>query len=133
VSAADGLITIRSNHSVTETIDRLQTAAAAAGLEVFARVDHAAGAARVEMELRDTLLLMFGNPLGGTPLMVANQTAGIDLPLKALAYEDADRQVWLTYNDPVWIAARHHLDEQVAPAVQAMADGLARLTAKAAA
>ena len=122
-----GLITIRSNYSVAETIDRLEGAATAAGLHVFARVDHAAGAAQVNMELRDTLLLIFGNPLGGTPLMIANQTAGIDLPLKALAYEDADGDVWLAYNDPVWIAARHHVDVDV----QAMSDGLARLTAKA--
>jgi uncharacterized protein (DUF302 family) len=128
----DGLITIRSNHSVAETIDRLQAAAAAAGLHVFARVDHAAGAAQVGMELRDTLLLIFGNPRGGTPLMIANQTAGIDLPVKALAWEDADGAVWLAYNDPTWIAARHRLGADAAPAVQAMADGLAALSAKAA-
>jgi uncharacterized protein (DUF302 family) len=131
VSVVVGLITIRSNHSVAGTIDRLQDAAAAAGLHVFARVDHAAGAAQVDMELRDTLLLIFGNPRGGTPLMIANQTAGIDLPIKALAFEDADGEVWLSYNDPAWIAARHHLDAAAAPAVQAMADGLARLMAKA--
>lgn len=131
LSAADGLITIPSNHSVADTIARLETAATAAGLHVFARVDHAAGAAQVGMQLRDTLLLMFGNPRGGTPLMTANQAAGIDLPLKALAFEDADGQVWLAYNDPAWIAERHHVDADAA--VQAMADGLARLTAKAAA
>ncbi len=128
----DGLIRIRSNHSVAETIDRLQAAAAAAGLHVFARVDHAAGAAQVGMDLRDTLLLIFGNPRGGTPLMIANQSAGIDLPIKALAWEDADGAVWLAYNDPTWIAARHRLGTDAAPAVQAMADGLAALTAKAA-
>jgi uncharacterized protein (DUF302 family) len=83
------------------------------------------------MELRDTLLLIFGNPRGGTPLMVANQTAGIDLPIKALAFEDAEGDVWLSYNDPAWIAARHHLGSDAAPAVQAMADGLARLMAQA--
>ena len=117
---------------MSETIDRLESCVTAAGLHVFARVDHAAGAAQVGMELRDTLLLIFGNPRGGTPLMIANQTAGIDLPVKALAFEDADGQVWLTYNDPAWIAARHHLGADSAPAVQAMADGLAGLTARAA-
>ena len=129
MSVEDGLITIRSNHSAAETIDRLEAAASAAGLHTFARIDHAAGAAQADMELRDTLLLMFGNPRGGTPLMIANQTAGIDLPLKALAFEDADGQVWLAYNDPDWIAARHHIESDAA--VRAMADGLARLAAKA--
>jgi uncharacterized protein (DUF302 family) len=132
LSVDDGLITIRSSHSVSETIDRLERGVRAAGLHVFARVDHGAGAAQVGMELRDTLLLIFGNPRGGTPLMIANQTAGIDLPVKALAFEGADGEVWLTYNDPAWIAARHHLDADAAPAVQALADGLAGLTARAA-
>jgi uncharacterized protein (DUF302 family) len=131
VSNEDGLITIRSSHSVADTIDRLERGVTAAGLHVFARVDHAAGAGQVGMELRDTLLLIFGNPRGGTPLMIANQTAGIDLPVKALAWQDADGQVWLAYNDPAWIAARHHLGADEAPAVQAMADGLDSLTANA--
>ncbi len=128
----DGLIRIKSSHSVTETIDRLDKAASEAGLRVFARVDHAAGATQVDMELRPTLLLIFGNPRGGTPLMIDNQTAGIDLPLKALAWEDADSQVWLAYNDPAYIAERHRLGPDAAPAVQAMSNALAALAAKAA-
>jgi uncharacterized protein (DUF302 family) len=127
----DGLSRTKSSHSVSETIARLDKAATEAGLRVFATVDHAAGATQVDIELRPTLLLIFGNPRGGTPLMIANQTAGIDLPVKALAWEDADGQVWLAYNDPAYIAERHKLGPDAAPAVQAMADGLAALTAKA--
>jgi uncharacterized protein (DUF302 family) len=130
--SADGLIRTNSSHSVKDTIDRLESAATAAGLHVFARVDHAAGAAQVGLELRDTLLLIFGNPRGGTPLMLDNQTAGIDLPVKALAWEDADGQVRLAYNDPAWIAERHRLGPEAAAAVQAMSNALAGLTAQAA-
>lgn len=127
----DGLIRTKSTHSVPETIDRLDKAATEAGMRVFARIDHAAGAAQVDMELRPTLLLIFGNPRGGTPLMIANQTAGIDLPVKALAWEDADGQVWLAYNDPAYIAERHKLGPDAAQAVEAMTNGLAALSAKA--
>lgn len=132
MSAEVGLIKILSTHSVPETIDRLESAATAAGLKTFARVDHAAGAATAGMQLRPTLLLVFGNPRGGTPLMIDEQTAGIDLPVKALAWEDEDGQVWLTYNDPTWIAERHRLGPESAAAVQAMSNALAALTAKAA-
>jgi uncharacterized protein (DUF302 family) len=74
---------------------------------VFARIDHAQGANEVGLALRPTELLIFGNAKGGTPLMQSRQTIGIDLPLKALAFEDADGTVWLCYNDPAWLAARH--------------------------
>jgi uncharacterized protein (DUF302 family) len=121
----DGLITIASSHSVRETIDRLVSFATTHGLMVFARIDHADGAARVGLPLRPTELVIFGNPKGGTPLMQENQTAGIDLPVKALAWEGADGKVWLTWNDTAWIAKRHALDAASAPAVQAIVDGLA--------
>ena len=77
------------------------------GLTVFARIDHAAGAQAVGMALRPTELLIFGNAKGGTPLMQAQQTIGIDLPLKALAFEDAAGKAWLAYNDPAWLTGRH--------------------------
>ncbi len=93
--AADGLISIKSAVSVKETIDRLETSAKGKGLIIFARIDHAAGAQKISKTLRPTELLIFGNPQGGTPLMECAQTAGIDLPLKALAWEDAGGQVWL--------------------------------------
>jgi uncharacterized protein (DUF302 family) len=126
---ADGLTTIPSAHSVKETIDRLAADVTAKGLTVFARVDHAKGAHDVGLELRPTELLIFGNARGGTPLMQAQQTAGIDLPLKALAWEDAGGKVWLAYNDPEWIAARHGI---TSPAAKTLAGALAALTKAAA-
>ena len=105
--AADGLITLKSPHGVKETVDRLETAAKARGLNVFLRLDHAAGAAKIGKTLRPTELIVFGNPQGGTPFMECAQTVGIDLPLKALAWQDAAGQVWIGYNDPKFLAARH--------------------------
>jgi uncharacterized protein (DUF302 family) len=130
--AAEGLITIASAHSVGETIDRLAALATARGIHIFARVDHSAGAAAAGMALRPTQLLIFGSPTGGTPLMRARQSSGIDLPIKALAFEDAHGQVWLAYNDPEWIARRHGLGDEGGGAVAAMATGLAALTRAAA-
>jgi uncharacterized protein (DUF302 family) len=103
----NGLTTLPSIHGAKETMDRLESEVKAKGLAVFARVDHAAGAKEVGMQLRPTELLIFGNARGGTPLMQALQTTGIDLPLKALVFEDANGKVWLSYNEPAWIAQRH--------------------------
>ena len=128
----DGLITVASTAPAGETIDRLVEAVTAAGLRVFARVDHAAGAAEVGMELRPTEVVLFGHPHGGTPLMQDRQTAGIDLPLKALAWEDEHGAVWLTTNDPQWLARRHGLGEPSRQAVAALAAGLERVTGGAA-
>jgi len=105
--STDGLITTASARSVRETIDRLEADVKSKGLTVFARIDHAAGALAVGMALRPTELLIFGNARGGTPLMQAHQSVGIDLPLKALAFEDSAGKVWLAYNDPVWLVTRH--------------------------
>jgi uncharacterized protein (DUF302 family) len=105
--AADGLVALKSPHGVKETADRFEAAARAKGLNIFLRVDHAAGAKKVGKDLRPTELLVFGNPQGGTPLMECVQTAGIDLPLKALAWQDASGQVWLGYNDPKFLVSRH--------------------------
>jgi uncharacterized protein (DUF302 family) len=91
--AADGLITIPSSNSVKATLDRLESEVKARGIAVFARIDHAAGATRAGLALRPTELLIFGNAIAGTPLMQAAQTIGIDLPLKALAWEDASGRV----------------------------------------
>jgi uncharacterized protein (DUF302 family) len=105
--SANGLITLKSAFSAKDTIDRLAAEVKAKGMGVFARIDHAAGASEAGLALRPTELLIFGNARGGTPLMQARQTIGIDLPLKALAYQDADGNVWLTYNAPDWLAQRH--------------------------
>ena len=104
---ADGLAQVRSAHGATETMDRLESAVKQRGLTVFARIDHAAGAAKVGKTLRPTELLIFGNPQGGTPLMECSQTAGIDLPLKALVWQDERGQIWLGYNEPSYLVARH--------------------------
>lgn len=129
--SAEGLITIQSTHTVAETSARLAEGANAAGLNVFGRVDHGAGAEQVGLPLRPTQLLLFGNPRGGTPLMQDRQTAGIDLPLKALAWEDADGKVWLTYNEAAWIAQRHGLGRSSEPAVEAIAAAVSKLAAGA--
>jgi len=105
--AADGLLALKSPHSATDTMNRLEATVKERGLTVFARIDHAAGAAKVGKTLRPTELLIFGNPQGGTPLMECAQTAGIDLPLKALVWQDDSAQVWLGYNDPAFLAQRH--------------------------
>jgi uncharacterized protein (DUF302 family) len=128
----DGLMTIASGFSVKETLDRLASTVTSKGMTVFGRVDHGAGAAQVGMPLRPTELLIFGNAKGGTPLMQAKQTIGIDLPLKALAWEDADGKVWITSNDPTWLARRHGLGGTVSANVEALRDGLAAVTKAAA-
>lgn len=96
----DGLISLRSAHSGQETIARVEAELAAKGVTVFAKIDHAAGASAAGMTLRLTTLIIFGNARAGTPLMQTCQRAGIDLPLKALVWEDGDGTVWLSYNDP---------------------------------
>lgn len=105
--SADGLITIKSPHDAKETMHRLEKLVTKKGLNVFARIDHAAGAAKIGKTLRPTEVLIFGNPQGGTPLIECAQSVGIDLPLKALVWEDASGQVWLGYNDPVYLTQRH--------------------------
>jgi uncharacterized protein (DUF302 family) len=106
-AAADGLVVVKSRYSAKDTMNRLEEIVKKRGLNVFARIDHAAGAAKIGKVLRHTEVLIFGNPQGGTPLMECAQSAGIDLPLKALVWEDATSQVWLGYNDPAFLAQRH--------------------------
>lgn len=118
--AAIGLTSIQSQVSPKDTVARLVSEIGARGLTVFARIDHAAGAAEVGMSLRPTELVIFGNAKGGTPLMQREQTIGIDLPLKMLVWEDADGKTWLSYNDPAWIVERHAPSASAEPAVAAM-------------
>ena len=127
----NGLVTIASGHGVKGTIDRLDAAVRAKGMTVFARIDHAAGAAAIGLALRPTELLIFGNARGGTPLMQLEQTVGIDLPLKALAWEDASGKTWLSYNEPVWLAARHHIAEQGGNVATALGNAVAALVKEA--
>ena len=129
--AADGLTTIKSRQGPKQTMERLEAAVKAKGLTVFARIDHAAGAESVGLPLPPTAVLVFGNARGGTPLMQAAQTIGIDLPLKALVWQDAAGKTLLSYNDPGWIAKRHGLGHEVEATVGALSTVLSGL-AKAA-
>jgi uncharacterized protein (DUF302 family) len=126
--AVPGLTTIKSSHAPKETMSRLEAAVKAKGLTVFARIDHAAGATAVDLPLRPTDLLIFGNAKGGTPLMQAVQTIGIDLPLKALVWQDASGETWLSWNDPAWLASRHGVSgaEAVAGKLAALLEDLAK-------
>jgi len=130
--AREGLVSVPSKFAAFETTDRLLAALAKRGMAVFARVDHAAGAANAGLSLRPTEVIVFGNPKGGTALMQDRQTAGIDLPLKTLVWEAADGKVWLSYNDPHWIVQRHGLGAASAGPVEAMADALRAIAAEAA-
>jgi uncharacterized protein (DUF302 family) len=105
--AGTDLVTKPSQYSVPETIDRIERAVTAKGMQIFLRIDHSGEAKKVGLAMRPTQLLIFGNPKGGTAFMVAKPTAAIDLPMKALAWEDEDGKVWLTYNSPELLHARH--------------------------
>ena len=105
----DGIITLPSSSSVNETLDRLEAILRGKGIKVFTRVDHSTEAGKVGLRLRPTQVLIFGNPQAGTPVMLAEQLAAIDLPLKALAWEDADGKVYLSYNDPAFLGRRFGL------------------------
>ena len=105
--AIQGLTTIQSRFGPKDTMNRLEAAVQAKGMTVFARIDHAAGASAAGLSLRPTEVLIFGNAKGGTPLMNSVQTIGLDLPLKALVWQDTSGDTWLSYNDPAWLAKRH--------------------------
>jgi uncharacterized protein (DUF302 family) len=103
----NGMLTLKSPYSAAETLSRLEAQIKQRNLAVVARVDHAAAAQRINQTLRPNEVFIFGNPQAGTPLMLCAQAAGIDLPMKALVWVDTQQQVWLGYNDPVWIVRRH--------------------------
>src|SRR6266536_4336236 len=130
---SEGLTTTASRFGPKETRDRLETETRAKGMEVFAQIDHAAGAAQVGLTLRPTGLIIFGNARGGTPLMQASQTAGIDLPLKALVWQDAAHKTWVSYNEPRWIVQRHRLDvrAEIADKLSAALGEISRKAAEA--
>ena len=127
----EGLTSIQSSFGPKETMDRLETEIRAQGMQVFARIDHAAGAADAGLTLAPTELIIFGNARGGTPLMQSAQTVGIDLPLKVLVWEDASGTTWLSYNEPSWIAQRHRI-QNAEPVVNKMTAALRAMARKAA-
>jgi uncharacterized protein (DUF302 family) len=118
-----GVVHRRSPLSVAETVERLATAIRAAGATLFLVVDHSGEAQRVGMTLRDTKLLVVGNPVGGTPAMVASPLVALDLPLKVLVWMDDNGAVWMSYLDATWLAARHGLASELAAPLSAV-DGL---------
>jgi uncharacterized protein (DUF302 family) len=114
MKTGEGIISKASKYSVQETLDRVDTLLQSKGVKIFVRVDHSGEAEKVGLKMAPTQLLIFGNPKGGTPVMLAAPTAAIDLPLKALAWQDADGKVWLSYNDPEYIKNRFGLtDDQI--------------------
>ena len=129
-AADNGLITKNCPHSVDVTLDRFEKAVKSKGMTVFTRIDHTAGANKVDLELRPTKVLIFGNPKIGTLLMQSNQTAAIDLPLKLLAWEDESGQVWIAYNDPGYLVQRHNISDRDA-VVAKMRKALGNFTAMA--
>jgi uncharacterized protein (DUF302 family) len=108
-----GMVHLRSHHSVRETLQRVEAVLQAHGLNVFCRVDHSGEAEKVGLKMRPTQVLIFGAPKAGTPLMVASPTLAIDLPLKALAWEDAGGTVWLSYNSPEYLQQRHNVPDDL--------------------
>jgi uncharacterized protein (DUF302 family) len=129
--APEGLVSVESAHEPGETLNRLLAAIAAHGMSVMARIDHAGAAAKVGLSLRPTEVVVFGNPRGGTGLMQAAQTMGIDLPLKALVWKDEGGKTWLSYNAPQWLAGRHQIGPEGDKAVSAMTDALAAVAREA--
>jgi len=109
----NGMVHLRSPYSVPETLKRLESVLQAKGVNVFALVDHSGEAAKVGLRMHPTQLIIFGSPKAGTPLMVASPTLAIDLPLKALAWEDADGKVWLSYNSPEYLKQRHNIPDDL--------------------
>jgi uncharacterized protein (DUF302 family) len=128
----EGLIVRASRHDPRATMDRLAAAVAARGATVLARVDHAASAATVGLELAPTEVLVFGNPRVGTLLMQAAQTIGIDLPLRTLVWRDASGATYVGYNDPRWLARRHGVEAGNEATLKTMADFLAAIVDEAA-
>jgi uncharacterized protein (DUF302 family) len=129
----DGLTTVKSQYGPDETVTRLENSIASHGLTVFARIDHAAGAKEVGMDLPSTRVVIFGSPKSGTPLMQMSDTIGLQLPLKILVRQQADGETFLAYEDPVWIARRYGLAEAAAPIVAKMQTAMAAIAGEAAA
>ncbi|CAB1075024.1 putative inner membrane or exported protein [Olavius algarvensis Delta 1 endosymbiont] len=123
VYAEGGYISVKSAHDVKTTADRLETVLKQKGMNVFIRINHAQGAEKIGKELRPTELVIFGNPKVGTPLMQCAQSVAIDLPQKALIWQDSQGQVWLSYNDPNYLVERHQIagcDEVVKKVAKAL-------------
>ena len=125
----DGLIDIPSNHSVDKTVEKLKGILQAKNITLFALVDHSGEAAKAGMKMRPTKLFIFGNPKGGTPVMLAAPSIAIDLPLKILIWEDGQGKVWVTYNSPAYLQKRHGLSAELLPNIS-VSEALAKAVAE---
>ena len=131
IFAADGLINVASIHSVTDTANKLEKVLSSKGMTIFKRIKHSEGAKKVGVDLNPTELIIFGNPKVGSPLMKCTQSVAIDLPQKALIWQDDDNKVWISYNDPAYLKQRHNIQgcEEV---LKKVSGALSKLTAAAA-
>jgi uncharacterized protein (DUF302 family) len=129
----EGLVTVQSHHGPVGTLMRLESSLVSRGLTIFARIDHAAGAKDVGMDLRPTQVVIFGSPKSGTPLMQMSETIGLDLPLKMLVRQEANGETILAYDDPAWLASRHGLAATAGPIVEKMQAAMAAIAGEAAA
>src|SRR5437870_8628035 len=120
IQADNGLVHVPSKYTVPETLQRLESVVTSHGLTVFARIDFSGDAAKVGLQMRPTQLLIFGNPKAGTPLMIASPSIAIDLPLKALAWQDATGRVWLSYSTPEYLKERHGLPDELVKNISAI-------------
>ena len=125
----NGIVTIPSHHSVDETVEKLEKALQAKGVKLFALIDHSGEAEKAGLQMRPTRLVIFGNPKAGTPLMIASPSIAIDLPLKILVWEDASNTVWISYNAPAYLQARHNLPQELVQNIAAE-EALARNAAE---
>jgi|SRR5579872_5504078 len=119
-NADTGIVSLPSNHSVDQTVEKLHGILKAKGVKVFAFIDHSGEAEKAGMQMRPTKLLIFGNPNAGTPLMIASPTIAIDLPLKILVWEDSNGKAWVTYNTPAYLQTRHHLPSHLVQNIAAV-------------
>ena len=113
MNSDNGIVSIASPYSVDETLDHLKKLLEAKGIQIFALIDHSGEAAKIGMEMHPTKLLIFGSPKGGTPVMLAAPTVALDLPLKALVWEDDKGKVWISYNDPAYLQRRHDIPAEL--------------------
>jgi uncharacterized protein (DUF302 family) len=125
----NGIVSVPSHHSVDQTVEKLKEILQAKGVKLFALVDHSGEAEKIGMQMRPTKLLIFGNPKAGTPLMLASPTIAIDLPLKMLVWENNNGEVWISFNSPAYLQARHHLPQELLPNI-AVAETLASKAAE---
>src|SRR6202789_4662589 len=129
MKTGEGIISKASKYSVPETLDRVDALLQSKGIKIFVRVDHSGEAEKVGLKMPPTQLLIFGNPKGGTPIMLAAPTAAIDLPLKILVWEDAQGKVWASYNSPAYLQQRHSIPQDLLPNI-AVVEALAAKAAE---